>query len=332
MRFPRGVTVLASLLGAGLPVLARPARASDRACPSLRVDADVEVRDRWPALESRVRASFEGRNDVDGCAIVRLRYADGSVGLDVSLPDGRSASRLTRSEDVIAGLEALLLVPDVQAAAAENTPPAARRTTTFEPRGIAIHEDDSRLATRDGSKALEGPPSRLSVEISLGVGMHMGDGQTSEGLGATSLLDVSGWLAGFTGRLDRYAADPTGDGDPPKALEVGALGGRRVRLGSLNLDVVGGPALALRDVGRGSVTRVAAQGMVNTITMSSTNGGFVPRLVLGARLTVGARSIVRTFVGVDGEAGSPGPIPPGSGRGLPQWTLGFTVGATLGTL
>jgi hypothetical protein len=332
MTFSRAATILAGLLGAGILSLALPARAASRSCSSLRIEADAQVRDRWPDLASRVRGSFEGRNDVDACAVVHLRYASGSIGLDVSLPDGRFASRLVRCEDVIAGLDALLLVPDGEAPAAESAPLPTQGTTTFEPKLIEVHRDRGGTAADKRPATLERPPSHFNVELSLAVGMRMGDGQTSEDLGASSLLDVSGWLAGFTGRLDRYAADPTGDGDPPKALEVGALVGRRVRLGSFNLDFVGGPALALRAGMGASMTRVASQGMVNTLMMSSTSQGFVPRLIVGGRLTLGARSVVRTFVGVDGEAGSTGPIAPGSVHGLPLWTLGFTVGATVGTL
>jgi hypothetical protein len=329
MTFSRAA-ILAGLLGAGIPFLGPPAWSANRSCSSLRVEADTEVRDRWPDLPSRVRESFEGRKDVDGCAILRLRYADGSIVLDVSLPDGRSTSRLTRREDVIAGLEALLLVPDGESSAVESAPLPTRGTTTFGPTVGEVHQDAGRVAATSTLVARQ--PSRFNVELSLAVGMHMGDRQTSEGLGASSLLDISGWLAGFTGRLDRYGADPAGGGDPPKALEVGALAGRRVRLGSFNLDFVGGPALALRASMGVKMTRVATGGMANTAMVSSTSQGFVPRLVLGARLTVGAGSVVRTFVGVDGEAGSAGPIPPASIRGLPLWTVGFTVGATVGTL
>jgi hypothetical protein len=330
MRFPRALTILAGLLGAGM-FLAQSAVAANRPCSVLRIEADDEVRDHWPDLVSQVRASFEGRRDVDQCAVVWLRHEGGSIALEVSLPDGRSASRMTRREDAIAGLDALLLVPDVEAPATETARLPARGTTTMEPRAIAVHQED-RLATGEGSAERDRIPNRFSVELSLAVGMHMGDGQTSEGVGASSLLDISGWLAGFTGRLDRYEPDPRGDGDPPKALEVGALFGRRVRLGSFNLDFVGGPALALRAGMNVRMTTVATGGMANTFMMSSSSQGFVPRLVLGGRLTLGARSVVRTFIGVDGETGSAGPILPGSVRGLPLWTVGFNVGAALGTL
>jgi hypothetical protein len=333
MTFPRGATILAGLLAVAAPLLARTARATEGSCSSLLIEADAAVRDHWPDLPSRVRESFDGRSDVDACAIVRLRYADGSVALEVSLPDGRSASRLTRREDVIAGLEALLLVPEGEVPAGESAPPPTPARTTFEPRAVEARNDGGRLAPGGGAASVpESRPSRFSVELSLGAGMHRGDGQTSEGLGASSLLDASGWLVGFTGRLDRYGADPAGGGDPPKALEVGALGGRRVRLGAFNLDFVGGPALALRGSMGAAVTRVVSQGMASTPPMPAPGQGFTPRLVLGGRLTLGARSIVRTYVGVDGEMGDSGPIPPGSVRGLPLWTVGFTVGATVGTL
>jgi hypothetical protein len=42
--------------------------------------------------------------------------------------------------------------------------------------------------------------------------------------------------------------------------------------------------------------------------------------------------MVRTFVGLEGEFGAAGPIPPGTTRGLPAWTFGAALGVTVGTL
>jgi hypothetical protein len=151
---------------------------------------------------------------------------------------------------------------------------------------------------------------------------------------AISLLEVAGWLVGFDGRVDRY--DGTSSAPAPmSALEVGVLGGRRLRARELAFDVVAGPALALRG-GSGSAVAPASSGsMMNTVIQSSSSEAVVPRLRLGGRLTYRARSVVRTFLGVDGEVGGVGPIGPGpmnETHGLPAWTVGLAVGATVGTL
>ena len=59
---------------------------------------------------------------------------------------------------------------------------------------------------------------------------RIGDGQTSVGLGALSLVDVGGWLVGFEGRADRD--ERIGPGyRAGTALELAAVGGRRFRFG-----------------------------------------------------------------------------------------------------
>src|SRR5438105_274476 len=95
---------------------ARPARAAERACPSMSVEADTTVRGRWPDLPIRIHEAFDARDDVDTCARITLRMADTVMIVEVALPDGRSAVRtVSRREDVVPALEALFLLPETMA-------------------------------------------------------------------------------------------------------------------------------------------------------------------------------------------------------------------------
>jgi hypothetical protein len=324
------LAILSSLCGALALVAMESSSEATPSCASLFVEAEPAVELRWPELRERVRAAFEGRRDVDSCASVNLRYAGGAIAMDVALPDGRSTSRVASRDDVVAALEPLLVIPDVAAPAPAKTPPKTPDvgTTRFEPAVIAVN------ASLDPGPATSAPevPSRLRVELSVDVGLHRGDGQTRRTVGASSLLDVAGWLIGFAGSIEQYAGVPSTNGDSPKALEVGALVGRRFRARSLALDVVAGPAFALRGSWAVSMVNFASQGMVGTMRPVSASEGLVPRFQLGSRLTLGARSYWRTFVGLDGEVGETGPLPPGFTRGLPRWMVGLSFGATVGTL
>lgn len=317
-----------ALASAGV-LFAATARAAEPACSSILVEADPAVRDHWPALRDRVRVAFQDRSDVDACACVRLGMAGGSITVEVSLPDGRSAARLAPVEDVIPMLEALLLVPRlVPIVVAAPIATATKQTATTE-----VHQVISSSGTGHGepTTSAERPPSRFAVELSLAVSAHIGDGQTSESVGAASFLDLAGWLAGFQGRADRYSG--TAGGDPPDgALEIGMLAGRRFRVRAVSLDLVAGPAIALRGMSRMATAPVGAGGMMRTVTESSSSNGLVPRLLFGGRLNLGARSVMRTFLGVDGELGASGPVPPGATRGLPSWTVGLALGVTVGSL
>jgi hypothetical protein len=318
------MTILPAVWAALAILAGSPARAAAPPCASISVDADVEVLGRWPELPERVRAAFAERRDVDSCARVHLGLVDGSIDLQVSLPDGRSTSRLTRPEDAVAGLEALLLVPK-EAAPPIPARPAPGGSTRFESTAVEVRSPTT--------KSSGDPPSRFAAELSLGASVHRGDGQTSAGLGASSFLEVASWLVGFTARLDRYGSGATGEsGDAPTAVEVGALVGRRFRFGRFMFDAAAGPALALRGGWSVTMANNASSGMVTPGRTSSSHNDLVPRGLLGGRLSLGARSIVRTFVGVEGEIGEAGPIPPGAARGLPLWSVGAALGITVGTL
>jgi hypothetical protein len=187
--------------------------------------------------------------------------------------------------------------------------------------GLAVPDHDA-LAPSSGQ-----PPSRLRIELSVLTGGRIGDGQTGVGLGALSFLDLSGWLVGFEGRVDRYKPLSGGPTDG-SALELAVLGGRRFRFHDLALDVTAGPAAAVQ----GTATFAARSSVTgNDVTKSSSST--VPRLLLGARVSFSALSTLHTFVGVDGELGpsrAGGIDVPGASR-LPVWTLGLALGATVGT-
>jgi hypothetical protein len=289
---------------------ARPAAAAGRPCQPLAVETDAGVRAQWPEAPQLVRAAFAGRDDVDACARVALGMNGGSIAVKVVLLDGRATVRtVSQPEDVVPALQALLLVP---------TRPAAGRPVTLA----------APPAATPAARVVADEPSRLAIELAVAVGARVGDGQTGGGVGALSFLDMGGWLLGCAGRADVYG--PVGDAPPAAALELALLGGRRLRSGSLALDLVAGPALALEGTSI-TVTQPALEGRPLMRSMSEVRSG---RLLFGARLNFRARSVLRTFVALDADIGSSGAAPdPSLEMGqLPVWTVGFTLGATVGTL
>ena len=174
------------------------------------------------------------------------------------------------------------------------------------------------------------------MELSLIGGARFGDGQASYGLGAQSFLDVSGWLVGFQGRADRY--HQLSGAQSQTALELGALAGKRIRFEGVTLDVAAGPGFAIKGA-LSSETDVAVVGVPPSEPPPSPSplpeqpsSGPVPRLLVGVCLGLNPRSVFREFVSIDGTFGPAradglGPNSPG----MPRWTLGLTLGATVGT-
>jgi hypothetical protein len=291
----------------------------------MSIEADPAVSARWPEFPGHLRETFEGRDAIDRCARVRLLVREASVTVEVILPDGRVATRsVSRREDVVPTLEALLLMPQrnapVETPALEAPVPSSTnpypspQEASF---GLVAPERDV-LAPSSGR-----PPSRVRIELSVATGARIGDGQASVGFGAFSFLDLSGWLIGFQGRADRYEAVASSDWSG-WALELAVLGGRRFRFHGVGLDLDVGPAL----IPQGTTTLARPTGHGFTASTSST----VPRLLLGGRVSFSPRSTVHTFVGIDGELGPPrlGDDLPGA-PALPVWTVGLTLGATVGT-
>ncbi len=313
------------LLTMGALGLVTPASAGGR-CTSLSVEADLHVRERWPELPGRIAASFEAREDIDTCAHVTVAHR-GKFHVEVALPDGRVAERVvSRVEDVVPVLEALLLLPTFESPAYELPAPEPSAAPAPLPAIVtASVQDESPTPDRVEPVRGKSVPSKdhhLGFELSALTGVRAGEGAASVGIGALSFLDVNGWLIGLGGRVDDYSPSAP----PTRAFEVAVLSGHRFRWNDLALDLVAGPAIVSFEQNGGNVVIKTAPG---TRPPDDTSGS-VPRLVTGARLVFLARSTFRTFVGIDGELGPPG-APAGSGMGLPVATLGFALGATVGT-
>ncbi len=324
----------------------RAALAHDRSCSRLDVHADAAVAARWPALTDRVRTAFDERGDVDQCARVALRERSGAIDVTVALPDGRAASRTVPPGDVVPTLEALLLLPErsedgegesADAPAASLPTPAkpASRESSPAPESVAPPAPSSAVATPTPRRvAIEpehdaGPSNpdakRLGIELSVVTGARVGDGQKSLGAGLLSFLDFSGWLVGCEGRADRNKT--LSDERDGGAFEFAVLAGRRLRLGGVALDFSAGPAAAFQ-----GTTTFETRPATGPPTSESTSS-IAPRLLLGTRLDVAARSTVRAFVGIDGELGPHrvGSTDIPNAPRLPLWTLGLSLGLTVGT-
>lgn len=310
----------------------RAALAVERPCPGLTVEPDAGFGTRFPDLLERIQSEFRARTDLDACARVEIRLeGDSVITMSVTLPDGRAASRsVTRREDVVPTLQALLLLPD-RPAAAPSTPPVMPRRAA-PPR--AKHPDKPSPPDRDAPTSSTQARS-LGVELSLITGARVGDGQVGYGVGALSFLEVHGWLVGFEGRVDGYRT--LVGGDPQTALELAILTGKRFDFDSVALDLTAGPAVAIKGLASSRTDIVQVNGSSTPPPppppRSDPSSGPVPRLLLGARFGFFPRSAFRTFVGIDGEVG-PARIAddagPSSAR-LPTFSLGLSLGGTVGT-
>ena len=322
-------------LGPGTALAAQPA------CPATMIVSDQALRERWPDLVPRVRDEVLSRDDIDACASIKLRLAaDTTIRVEVALPDGRAASRgALRPEDVIPVLQALLLMPEPLRVPAVPTHSRATDSTNplLRPRIRAPERFTTDSAGANGP-SLASRAGGLGVELSVIGGARFGDGQVSYGLGAQSFLDISGWLVGFEGRADRY--HQLSGLQAQTALELGVVAGKRIRLGAVTLDVAAGPGFAIKGA-------LASQTEVAFVSDSSDpppppppdarsspepSSGPVPRVLAGVHLGFSPRSVLRTFVGFDGTFGPAradglGPNSPS----MPRWTLGLTLGATVGT-
>jgi hypothetical protein len=328
----RHAASLATLLGiAGTS----PPSAAEPACAPMAVDTDAGLSARWPDLQGRVRQALAGRDDVDACARITIRLEQSAIVVKVVLPDGRAAFRsVSRREDVVPTLEALLLLPRERARAEGSeasrpvTAPAAVDRTPASAAGASavVSERAEPLPTSEPELA-----RRVRIELSVVSGARVGNGQMGASLGVLTSVDIAGWLVGFMGAADHY--EPVTGGPAADALKLAASAGRRFRFGDTTLDLTAGPALALHGIGSRFTVR-AGDGDVPATGTAPPPMSDLPELRIhcAARVSFRARAFLRPFAGLDGEFGQARPVglPPGEPR-LPMWTAGLVLGASVGT-
>ena len=252
-------------------------------------------------LAAQIGEAIEAREHVDRCASVAVTRSASGIVIVVVLADGRSTRRIVeRDVDVVPAVEALLLVPQPPAPAAstaEETQPLEPITPVLQ-RGVVERPPTTLTAART---------SGVRAELSVFSGGRVGDAQTSLGAGAFAFLDVGHWLVGVGGRVDDFQGMNVAP--DAVAISVSALLGRRFGERSIALDLYAGPALS--------------------IATNEPSAYFAPRVLAGARVTFGARSLLRAFVGVDADFGSSAGGSATSPR-LSPWSAGLLVGATVG--
>jgi hypothetical protein len=328
--------------------------AEERPCASMAVDVDARVAARWPGLIRSLREAFESRDDTDSCARVHIYMNQTSPAVEVVLQDGRSAiRRVSRRADVEPTLTSLLVLPARSEQAAPSESPRLPTTAAnadqlappTQPPSAAEAPTSPAVAAivwvRAAPPAPPTPPREssarsLGLDFALETGGRVGDRLVSLGLGALSLVEIAGVLIGVEGRIDRYAAIG-GDRASVPALSLGALVGYRHRFGSMALDFTAGPGLAMSAVSQSSSTSsVTPTGMVAEpmrVSESRPNDRMLPRLSAAVHLNFSERSLLHTFVGVDGQVGATGAAasPIDNRPPLPAWTLGLALGAMVGT-
>ena len=319
----RQAAIVATLVG----ILGSNRVLAGERCGSPAVEADADVGARWPDLGARVRGALHGRDDVDACARVTIGLASAGIVVVVVLPDGRQASRLvSRAEDVVPTLEALLLLPGSAAGAADAERARAAKPPASPP---AAAPSSAPVVSASPATGTNSEPGRLRLEFSLVTGGRAGDGQVGFNLGALTLFDAAGWLVGFEAAASAYQRVAGGPGGA--ALAGAIVGGRRVWFNDIALDLTVGPALAVRGIGNSVAVARMADG--SGAAPPPVDDGPWARLLCGARVNFRARSILRTFAGLDGEVAlgrQSTDVAAGEAR-LPAWTIGAVVGVTVGT-
>jgi hypothetical protein len=255
----------------------------------------------------------------DASAQVRIVPVDRDLSVEVTLADGRSASRrLATAESLRPTLEALLLVPTLAPA------PRARATEeSAPPRELVFTRAEDPGLGKPAPAAPAASPAEPTFGVDIGGavgGRVAGDSYLSVAPAAFAELRVGPWLVGTFLRWDVYQdkSAPLVTTFEMETVAAGLLVGHRTPLGFGNVDVGVSPRLV-----------VETQTYETKAGEHTATSGTDVRLGAFGRLGLG-KGTLRGFLELDAEI-SPGrvrritrldPLLPA----LPAWSAGLSLG------
>jgi hypothetical protein len=319
-------------LGVGLSVASLSgsagARAHDRVCDGARIHVAGDVQPRWRAAIDGACSAMATLAGVDPTAHVRMAAIDRDLALEVTLTDGRFASRRVVSPDaLLATLEALVVVPPSDASelkeASEASDASAVKTDDGGERAqppSAMGSTWTRLEEPTPSRPSNGEPT-TAIELGGGAGGRVaGHGYLSASVAGFADIRVGNWLLGTLIRWDVIGSKsaPLVDVFEMETVVVGIAVARRFRLGFGSLDAGVSPRLAVE-------TQTFESGAAGESSLSSTD----VRLGAFGRVSFG-KSALRPIVELDAD------VSPSRLRrvaqldsrvpALPSWSAGLSAG------
>lgn len=312
------------------------ARANDRVCDGARIHVAGDVERRWRAAIDAACSAMATLPGVDPTAHVRMAAIDRDLALEVTLADGRFASRRVLSPDaLLATLEALLVVPPSAASEASEVnevPEVSRASTAKADDGGRVErvQPPSAMGSSSTWPRLEEPaPSQrpangeptTAIELGGGAGGRVAaQGYLSASVSGFADIRVGNWLLGTLIRWDVLGTKsaPLVDVFEMETVVAGIAVARRVRLGFGSLDAGVSPRLAVE-------TQTFESGAAGESSLSSTD----VRLGAFGRLSFG-KSALRPIIEVDAD------VSPSRLRrvtqldprlpALPSWSAGLSAG------
>lgn len=314
-----GLTLVGAALSSG-----GAARAGSANCADLGIRVEGELSPRWHEAMARTCTELARVRGLDESARVRIAPVGSDLSIDVSLADGRFASRrLAKPEALRSTLEALLALP----APPRETPPVAAPVAPARP---VPSEDEPTTSTttttawprteETEAHPLTSPAPTVGIELGGGVGGRVAaHGYLSLAPSGFAEIRVGSWLLGALIRWDVIGSKsaPRVNVFEMETVATGLFVGRRASLGFGTIDAGLSPRLAVE------TQTYETNGGEQSISATDVRLGGFARLALG-------RTAVRAILELDGDV-SPSRLrrvaqldpllPP-----LPSWSAGFSLG------
>lgn len=281
-------------------------------CTGPELEVDAEAKALHPDLEPKVQAHLAGS---DPCARVHVLAAGGKLVVIVTLKDGRTAVRRANDvDDLLDAVDALVLVP-THATAPVEEPVVAPRFTAPVPKDEAPKPSASTSAV---------PAPRLELAAAATAGISGVPGFAGFGLQGLAQVHYAPHLLGVVVRYEPLGG-PLADTDSrgrfrAMSMSVAAVAGRRLLVGSMQLDLLAGLGL----VALAQEFKAPGEKEVRSTRLD-------PRLVASLRLSDSGSASLRGYLGLDLTAGWPTSQDPAPGLlAFPSTSATLSLGLSWG--